>query len=90
MIRKDLPAALIRIGPGAGQSVGVYGHTAAAFGVPTIELAGDIEGLRYLQPETAERLAEALKLAARLGRGEAVPTALDRLLDKQKRPPPRS
>ncbi len=28
MIRKDLPAALIRIGPGAGQSVGVYGHTA--------------------------------------------------------------
>ena len=36
MTRKDLPAARIRLGPGAGQSVGVYGHTAAAFGVPTI------------------------------------------------------
>ena len=71
MIRKDLPAALIRIGPGAGQSVGVYGHT--ELGVPTVELAGDLEGLQYLKPETAERLAEVLQLAARLARGEALP-----------------
>jgi hypothetical protein len=82
MTRKELPAACVRLGPGAGQSVGVYGHTTAVLGVPTVELAGDLEGLQYLKPETAERLAEALKLAAQLARGEAVPTALDRLLDK--------
>ncbi len=86
MTRKDLPAARIRLGNGAGQAVGVYGHTAAELGVPTVELAGDLEGLQYLKPETAERLAEALQLGARLARGETMPTttALDVLLESRK------
>ncbi len=40
MTRKDLPAARVRLGDGAGQSVGVYSHT--ELGVPTVELAGDL------------------------------------------------
>jgi len=43
------------------------------------------------KPETADRLAGALKLAARLARGEAAPpTALDRFLNERKRTPPKS
>jgi hypothetical protein len=64
------PVASIRIGP-AWQEIEVFGHRLEVFGVPTVELAGVyLDGLRYMKPETAEALAQALLKAARLARGE--------------------
>jgi hypothetical protein len=64
------PVATIHIGP-AWQEIEVFGHKLEVFGVPTVELAGTyLDGLRYMKPETAEALAQALLKAARLARGE--------------------
>lgn len=58
------------------------------FGVATIELRGDLEGIRHLTVRQADELAAALQLAARHARGETVETALDRFLKPERKPAP--
>lgn len=77
--RLDVPAAVIRTG--RHSNVSIYGDQ-ATYGSQTVELIGDLEQLRCLRPEDAEKLADGLKLAARMARGEAIPTALDQFLQR--------
>ena len=78
--RSILPAAIVDFG--GCHKISVYGHT-DVLGIPTVEINGG--GMDcYLRPVDADRLAAALTLAARIARGEKVPTALDELLAKGK------
>jgi hypothetical protein len=56
-----------------------------AHGIATVELTGSIEDLTHMLPDSADRLADALRLAARMARGEQIPTALDGLLARRKK-----
>jgi hypothetical protein len=78
--RLDVPVAVIRTG--RDHSVLVYGD-AASYGIPTVELTGDLERLRHMRPEDADQFADGLKLAARAARGEALPTPLDDFLKRR-------
>lgn len=78
--RHDVPAGVLKTGRDA--SVLIYGD-AATYGIPTVELAGDLDQLRCLLPEDADRLAAALTRAAKMARGEHVPIALDEFLARR-------
>jgi hypothetical protein len=83
---KPLPVARVQTGKSLLRSVAVYGHAKGGeLGIATIELSGDLEGLQCMLPETAEQLADALRLAARQARGEQIPTALDDFLARRAR-----
>lgn len=82
--RQDVPVCSVTLGPGAGQRVNVYGFTAAEMRVPLVELAGALEHLQHLTVEQAEQFADGLKLAARVARGEVLPTPLDELLARRR------
>ena len=82
--RNRVPAARVVFGRGLGQSIGIYGTTAAEIGIATVEVAGDLEGMGAMLPETAEKIAAGLMLAARVARGEVLPTPLDDFLSKRK------
>jgi len=76
----DVPIAVIRTG--RDHSVSVYGD-ATSYGIPTVELTGDLERLRCMRPEDADQLADGLRLAARAARGEVLPTPLDEFLKRR-------
>ncbi len=79
--REDVPVAQVSFGRSSRDKLSLYGWPSAEMGVPTVELSMAIEGCgRFMSPETAEQLADALKLAARAARGEVSPTALDGFL----------
>jgi hypothetical protein len=80
--RTDVPAAIIDLGNHT--KLWIYGDQ-ATYGIPTVELTG-IDALNCMRPEDAERIADALKLAARLARGEQVPTQLDEFLSRRAAP----
>jgi hypothetical protein len=82
--REDVPVARLVIGKGAGQAVSIHGFTAAEISVPLVELTGDLEGLQHLTVGQAEQLAAGLMLAARVARGEVVPTPFDAFLGKRR------
>jgi len=82
--REDVPAARVLFGKGPGQALSIHGFPASEMGIPTVECSGDLDGLRFMTPETAEQLADGLRLAARIARGEVLPTPLDQFLEKNK------
>lgn len=85
-LRTDMPAARVSLGPHADQGITFYGHAeGGSMGIATVELAGCcLESARFMTPETADRFADALKLAVRAARGEKLPTPLDTFLEKRK------
>jgi hypothetical protein len=76
----DVPAAVMSTG--RNHNVQIYGD-ATAYGIPTVELTGDLEQLRCMLPEDADKLADGLRLAARMARGERIVTALDEFLGRE-------
>lgn len=84
-LRTDMPAARVSLGEHDDQAITFYGHArGGSLGIPTVELAGGcLEYARFMTPDTADRFADGLKLAARAARGEALPTALDEFLGKR-------
>lgn len=82
--RTDLPAAIVDFG--GGTKVWVFGDR-ASYGISTVEMQvqGFLGPLNCMRPEDADRLGDALKLAARMARGDEVPTALDQFM-QQRRP----
>lgn len=80
MRRQDAPAAIVDFG--GDSKLWIFGDV-ATYGVPTVELQGVmLDQVRCMRPEDADRFADGLKLAARLARGETVPTPLDEFLSK--------
>lgn len=82
--RNRVPAARVMFGKSTERSVGIYGSTAAELGIPAVEIAGDLDAMQTISPEKAEELADALRLAARVARGEIVATPLDDFLAKRR------
>jgi hypothetical protein len=78
--REDVPVVRISLGKQPWQAVSVYAFTAAEMGVPLVEIKGAVDYLEHLKPEQAEKFAEGLLLAARVARGEELPTPLDAFL----------
>lgn len=81
--RQDVPVARVQISKRSDMAVSIHGFTAAEMGVPLVEMQGALEYLEHLTIEQAEKLAEGLLLAARVARGEALPTALDAFMAKR-------
>lgn len=81
--RTDVPVARVVLREGDGEWVSIYGFTAAELRVPLVEMTGALEDLRHLTIEQAEQLAAGLMLAARVARGELLPTALDHFLARR-------
>ena len=71
--RESSAVTRIAIGDHPGQAVSIFAWTALEIGIPTVEIAGDIDGLCYMKPETAEDIARGLLRAAQLARGEQAP-----------------
>jgi len=82
--RNRVPVARVVLGQSLGMAVAIYAETAADIGVPLVEVVGALEHLQHLTPEQAEQFAEGLKLAARVARGEVLPTPLDEFLSKRR------
>lgn len=82
--REDVPVARVSFGRQPWQSLSIYGLPASEMGIPTVEVRGEYESLNLMKPETAERIAAGLMLAARVARGEVLPTPLDAFLEKRK------
>jgi hypothetical protein len=82
--REDVPVMRLSLGRSSHQAVSVYAFTAAELGVPLVEIKGAVEYLEHLTTEQAEAFAAGLMLAARVARGEVLPTALDQFLEKRK------
>lgn len=84
-LNDHIAVASLVLGKGPGMVVYIHGHPAAVLGVPLVEIAGPgREHLQHLTIKQAEELAAGLLLAARVARGEVLPTMLDRLLGKRK------
>lgn len=83
-LRTDMPTARVSLGPHQDQAITFYGHAkGGSLGIATVELAGcSLESAHFMTPETADKFADALKLAVRAARGDAIPTALDELIAK--------
>lgn len=81
--REDVPIARVPFGRNPWQALMIYGWPASEMGMPSVEVRGDYESMNLMKPEIAEQLAEGLKLAARVARGEVLPTALDQFLAKR-------
>ncbi len=64
--RRDAPVAVVRLG--ANQSVTFFG---LVMGIATVQIAGDIEHMKFMSPETAEAIADALLKAAATARQKA-------------------
>lgn len=80
--RRDVPAAIVDMG--GDKKFHVWGDY-STYGIPTVEVLGtgfDVP-LSCMRPEDADRFADALKLAARLARGEVIPTELDKFMSKR-------
>jgi hypothetical protein len=83
--REYVPVFRLKIGRGEGLFVDVHGFTAAEMSVPLVEIAGARDYLQHLTVDQAEQLADGLKLAARVARGEAVaPSPLNEFLERRK------
>lgn len=80
--REDVPVMRLSMGLSAWPAVSIFAFTAAEIGVPLVEIRGG-EHLDNLTVEQAERLADGLRLACRVARGEAPPTALDQFLERR-------
>lgn len=80
---RSAPVACIRLGRSANMRLEIRGETAEAIGVPLVELTGH-EYLRHLTPDQADEIAIGLAMAARMARGEKLPTALDEFLVKRR------
>ena len=79
-----IPVANIVLHERLGNSITIIGDPTRELGQPLVEIKGTIDhNLRHLTPDKAEEIAAALILAARIARGEPVPTALDRFLEKK-------
>jgi hypothetical protein len=85
-LRDDVPIARVELGSGAGMAVSIYAFTTEDMGIPLVEVVDHRDCLQHLKPETAEKLAEGLLLAARVARGEPRPDALATFLDARRRP----
>lgn len=81
---EDVPVARVSLGQQTWQSISIYGWPASELGIPGVEVRGALEDITMIEPETADRLAAGLMLAARVARGEVLPTALDQFLEKRK------
>lgn len=83
--REDVPVAsiVLREAMGLKLAVRIHGFTAAEMGVPLVEIAGPLEDMQRLTIEQAEKIAAGLLLAARVARGEKLPTALDAFLQRR-------
>jgi hypothetical protein len=55
---------------GQGGYISVYAAAREEYGMPAVWLRGDFDGPGALRPSTAEKLAEAIKRAAGIARGE--------------------
>lgn len=71
-MRKDEPFKVARVafGHGGGQAIGVYAYTADEIGTATVGLGNFLDLLEHMTPKTADELAEALKKAAAVARGD--------------------
>ena len=80
-----IPVANIVLHERLGHSITIIGDPTYELGQPLVEIKGgslDYD-LRKLTPDKAEEIAAALILAARIARGEPVPTALDKFLNSR-------
>lgn len=86
-MNRPVPIAVVPLGAHPAMAVEIHGWPEGAeMGIATVRLLGAVEDLRYMTPETAEKLATGILLAVRAARGESVPTLLDSLLEKKGQP----
>jgi hypothetical protein len=81
-MRERFKVATIEVWPnsgGQGGYISVYAAAREEYGTPAVWLRGDFDGPGALCPSTAEKLAEAIKRAAGIARGEIKRGDLERL-----------